>query len=127
MASSLPRKWICGIVAVATVFAVGLIAVRKFRTQPPITPSLQPTENPKPIVATESAPALEPAIEVSPADAAQRSREMAASVRMYEAHSSLRTAAVANPDSPENRKVLQTMVMKALESNKPQAVPAAKP
>lgn len=40
--------------------------------------------------------------------------EVLASVRMYMAHAPLRAPAVANPDSPENREILNTMVLKAL-------------
>jgi hypothetical protein len=68
-----------------------------------------------------------PVVEVSPVDAAQRANEEAATLRMYEAHAPLRTAAVANPESPENRAVLQTMVMKALRSQGGGSAPVTKP
>lgn len=40
--------------------------------------------------------------------------EVAATHRMYAAHAPLRAPAVANPDSVQNRQILQTMVNKAL-------------
>ena len=40
--------------------------------------------------------------------------ETAATARMYAAHASLRTPEVADPDSAANKKILQTMVLKAL-------------
>lgn len=50
--------------------------------------------------------------------------EVAATRRMFAAHASLRTAAVANPDSAQNRLILQTMVLKAL-SRASEVQPAA--
>ena len=42
--------------------------------------------------------------------------EVAATERMYVAHSSLRAPEVADPDSDSNRRILQTMVEKALSA-----------
>lgn len=49
-----------------------------------------------------------------PATTGASQAEISGTMRMYEAHAPLRTAAVANPDSAENREILQTMVTKAL-------------
>jgi hypothetical protein len=59
-----------------------------------------------------------------PALQAPVSEEMATR-RMYAAHFPLRTPEVADPDSPSNRQILQTMVQKALAHAK--AAEATKP
>jgi len=59
-----------------------------------------------------------PAASSAPAHAAD---EQAATVRMYAAHASLRAPEVADPDSAANKRILSTMVAKAL------AQPAAPP
>jgi hypothetical protein len=50
--------------------------------------------------------------------------EVEATRRMYLAHAPLRAPEVANPDSESNRRILQTMVAKALNPPKPAANPA---
>ena len=42
------------------------------------------------------------------------------SARMYAAHAPLRTPEVADPDSATNKKIMQTMVLKALRTNTPE-------
>ena len=60
------------------------------------------------------APAATPSQPASAASSAASTGEVAATRRMYGAHAPLRTQAVANPDSEQNRQILQTMVTKAL-------------
>jgi hypothetical protein len=50
--------------------------------------------------------------------------EVEATRRMYLAHAPLRTPQVANPDSESNRRILQTMVAKALSPSRQAANPA---
>lgn len=52
-------------------------------------------------------------------ETANRSRpnqEVVATRRMYLAHAPLRQQAIADPDSSENRRILQTMVLKAMRT-----------
>lgn len=48
------------------------------------------------------------------------SQEVTATRRMYAAHAPLRTSPVADPDSEANRKILDTMVRKALRRSSEQ-------
>lgn len=67
--------------------------------------------------------ALQP---ISPPVRPQQSaaEEIAATARMYAAHASLRTPAVADPDSAANMQILQVMIRKALAQS-PSAPPAS--
>lgn len=66
-----------------------------------------------------------PASVSSPDGPASLSPDVSATRRMVMAHASLRTPAVDNPDSPENKAILQSMAMKALDRlPPPAAVPA---
>ena len=49
--------------------------------------------------------------------------ESEATAKMYIAHASLRAPEVANPDSETNRKILETMVQKALAAGESSASP----
>jgi hypothetical protein len=71
----------------------------------PSSPKIK-TQNPKP--EAKSAPPPSPAVSSSSAT------EIVGTARMLAAHVPLRAPAVANPDSPQNRAILQTMVAKAL-------------
>jgi hypothetical protein len=51
---------------------------------------------------------------IAPDAPADNTVEVAASWRMYAAHEPLRRPEVADPDSEANRRILETMVMKAL-------------
>ena len=65
-----------------------------------------------------------PVSEVAPAPAPVAALdEVASTERMYLAHASLRAPEVADPDSETNRRILQTMVTKALAQ--PVATPSA--
>lgn len=46
------------------------------------------------------------------------------SARMYAAHAPLRAPEVADPDSATNKKIMQTMVLKALRANTPEPTQA---
>lgn len=46
-----------------------------------------------------------------------QAREIAGTWKMYLAHAPLREPEVANPDSESNRKILETMVIKALKKS----------
>lgn len=50
----------------------------------------------------------------TPTSRTQQAREVAATARMYAAHAPLRTPEVADPDSKANKRILSTMVAKAL-------------
>ena len=63
--------------------------------------------------ATAQPPELAPAVPT----AAPVTDEVAATERMYLAHAPLRTREVADPDSESNRRILQTMVGKALRQD----------
>ena len=80
---------------------------------------------PTPVAAT-AAPAASPTSASSgtpgaPATHADKreSPEVTATRRMYGAHASLRSPELADPDSETNRRVLQTMVEKALSRQNP--------
>ena len=64
-----------------------------------------------------------------PMEPAPPVNEPAATARMYAAHAPLRTGEVADPDSKTNRKILQTMVTKALARTASRTAPltSAKP
>ena len=68
-------------------------------------------------------PQAQPNVTPSLASREQAKNEVAANARMYGAHASLRTPEVANPDSKTNKRILQTMVLKALAQQS--AAPAA--
>jgi hypothetical protein len=55
---------------------------------------------------------------VAPSTAALPVKEVAATRRMYLAHSPLREPSVADPDSTENRRILSEMVLKAIAREK---------
>lgn len=78
----------------------------------PAQPSPRPATVSPPVAAT--APLAVPAPASVPVDSARSRAALKASERMYAAHAPLRTAEVANPDSTTNRRILQTMVEKAL-------------
>ena len=124
--ASTTSKRLGAVFACAALLAVGLWLLHR-QQQPRLAPSQRPSVAPKPVVAAPVPAVPEPVVEVSPADAVQRANEEVATLRMYEAHAPLRTAAVANPDSPENREVLQTMVMKALRSQGDGSAQVTKP
>lgn len=85
----------------------------------PATATVTPVavSSPNPIV---SAPVATAPATAAPNDS--QSAEVAATRRMYMAHAPLRTPEVADPDSEANRRILQTMVEKALART---AIPAA--
>lgn len=78
-------------------------------------------------VAATSAPDQPAASEpVSPAPETATpatTNEVAATARMYAAHASLRAPAVADPDSDQNRQILQAMITKALGPTGDQPTP----
>ncbi len=82
---------------------------------------------PEPVLAaltSHAAPAAPVPVAAAPVVAPQPSApadEVAATERMYLAHAPLRAPEVSDPDSETNRRILQTMVAKAL------AVPTAAP
>lgn len=94
----------------------------------PAVPSVARSTVPDPVVhpvgssdhGTPVVVAYTPAPAASPVPA-QAADGQAATVRMYAAHASLRTPEVADPDSITNKRILSTMVGKAL------AQPAAPP
>jgi hypothetical protein len=73
---------------------------------------------PNPIATTKLqaavAPAATEATPSAPTPDESAIPEAVGTRRMYGAHAPLRTPAVANPDSEQNRRILQTMVTKAL-------------
>jgi hypothetical protein len=54
---------------------------------------------------------------ISPAPVSLPVAARVGTARMYMAHAPLRVPAVADPDSEENRRILETMVRKALAEN----------
>lgn len=87
-----------------------------------------PVSLPAEVVANEEKPVNENAATavVPVSSSTSLPPESIATRRMYMAHASLRTPEVANPDSEANRRILQTMVTKALASA-PKASTAANP
>jgi hypothetical protein len=102
-------------------------------TPPAVVESLRPREEshqPAPFASTNSAappaasvanspapngnPDAHESPEVVPPEPAASSEETAASANMYAAHAPLREPEVADPDSESNKRVLQTMVAKAI-------------
>ncbi len=86
----------------------------------------RPTAHPRPAASARPTPpapsaAVQPVPTPPPGPAQQAETE--ATERMYLAHVSLRTPEVADPDSEANRRILDTMVMKALRPPAP-ALPA---
>lgn len=75
-----------------------------------------PTSSPAQLAANEEKPAPDNPSTASASVAGSTSLppESIATRRMYMAHASLRTPEVSNPDSETNRRILQTMVTKAL-------------
>jgi hypothetical protein len=70
---------------------------------------------PQPVAtAVAAAPAAEQSSQSAPQEPPPQSSEVRATRAMYMAHAPLRDPAVADPDSEENRQILQTMVEKAL-------------
>ncbi len=90
-------------------------------TPTPITPNPSPITSsvPAPIAPSLSPLASETSVS-TPSPLASRpspsapSAETAATLRMYNAHATLRSGPVANPDSVENQRILNQMVQKAL-------------
>jgi len=79
--------------------------------QPADAPKPEPAvavATPAPVVATPAA------TQVTLAPAPGKPDEVAGTKRMYAAHAPLRTRSAVDPDSEQNRQVLQTMVTKAL-------------
>jgi cytoskeletal protein RodZ len=92
------------------------------------SPPAVPANGPASLAAVSAAA---PAAPPPPADEptpAPGTAETQATDRMIAAHASLRTPAVADPDSKENRAILQTMLSKALtrKDAKPPPFPAPK-
>jgi hypothetical protein len=81
----------------------------------------KPPAKAPPVAVKPAQPAVvvSPVVETPPAAVAkplapQQAEEVAATARMYLAHAPLRTPEVADPNSPANKQILQTMVLKAL-------------
>lgn len=53
-------------------------------------------------------------VEPDQSESVEDSPQVIGSLRMYQAHASLRQSAVNDPNSPENKEILETMVFKAL-------------
>jgi len=84
---------------------------------PVATPVLPQPAAPAASIAPEKKAPAAPAI-ISPTAAKLSAGEVAASRRMYMAHAPLRAPAVANPDSPENQRIFNTMVKNTLNRAK---------
>lgn len=89
----------------------------------PVGPLAEETPTPAPVAAAPvpppaPAPSAAPSVAAAPLAPAD---EVAATERMYLAHAPLRTPELSDPDSETNRRILETMVTKAL------AQPAASP
>lgn len=91
----------------------------------PAAPAAPPRNSPDiaPIPRSHEAPSPSASPAPTPRDAAERPTEIAATARMYAAHAPLRTPEVADPDSPGNRRILQTMIGKALGPSRAAATP----
>lgn len=88
-------------------------AVAPVPTAPVAMPPVAVAPVPVAVIAPSAVPAAPSAMPVAPPSPA-RFDEDAASRRMYLAHAPLREPEVADPDSEANRRILQTMVTKAL-------------
>lgn len=101
-------------VAASTPPPVGPVVAPKAEAPAmPVPPSPAPT----PVAAVapvQTPPAAASSVPPSVAMAAPSVDEVAATARMYAAHAPLRLPEVADPDSETNRRILQTMVEKAL-------------
>jgi hypothetical protein len=99
----------------ALVLIVGL-ALRYFLPKHPRTQSAAVTASvPVPTSAPSVTPAPVAAPTVTPPPPVPENEvEAAATARMYAAHAPLRTPELADPDSQSNKRILQTMVQKAL-------------
>jgi hypothetical protein len=123
----------------AVLFVVAWFALVPERRAPSSAPAF--AESPKPASAeaiTEAAaPVGDVPAEQLPESSAheptiENDAEVAATSRMYIAHAPLREPTVADPDSEANRRILETMVLKALHratqpTSEAAAAPAATP
>lgn len=86
------------------------ISTHRSTPSPAFSPSpSDPTNQPE-----TAEPAVGPNLEPPSRSSTLAQDQVEGSRRMYQAHAPLRTASFANPDSVENRRVLQTMLSKAL-------------
>jgi len=85
------------------------------RTPPPARVAASPVAVARPAPVSLQPPATPPP---PAADATSTDREVIATRRMYLAHAPLRTPEVSDPDSAGNRKVLSSMIFKALSRAK---------
>ncbi len=102
---------------IAMVAAVAAITGGYWVLSRPHPPA--PVPKPPPLAATRT-PVAAPAAPVvpqpaSPPPGAAQRAEVEGTSRMYLAHAPLRTPEVADPNSDANRRILQTMVTKALQ------------
>lgn len=74
-------------------------------------------ESPTDEIVTEDSP-TEVSENDSPDEGIEDSPQVIGSLLMYQAHVSLRQPAINDPDSPENKALLETMVFKALAKQK---------
>ena len=108
--NSRSRILIAAIALSLTATAVWFLCRRHEPRLPSKAPQTAAASKPaSPVAAPAAAPAQPPA-PIPP----QQADEVAATARMYLAHAPLRTPEVSDPDSAANKKVLQTMVLKAL-------------
>jgi hypothetical protein len=120
------------VIGVAAAMAVAALWYL-LRVREPAKPHVAPvvsTVSPTPRVEAAPLPSQppEPAPPATaPTQAITETAEMRATNRMIMAHASLRAPAEANPDSKENREILQTMLSKALtrKETPPPQPPAA--
>lgn len=117
------RKLVYCVAAVSLVAAAVLFLLRqqsRQAEQDPVQPRVTNRQNSVTTRLPQGPSLAEPAKfnqESTVAAAAPVTPETAATRRMYASHAPLRTASLANPDSDANRKILETMVHKALTRN----------
>ncbi len=111
------------IVSASIVLTIAVVGIWFYKTHPRMEPKspeaeqrhpAQASKTIVPVVPTES-PAVDDSMKAQPVSTMPRPNEPLATRRMYAAHAPLRVPEVADPDSDTNRKILQTMVLKAIQ------------